>query len=52
MTPVWFVDTNVLQYFAARAVPAVSAIITRDLAGFQLGSLPVFSPKAALEQLA
>ena len=42
---------DALQYFAARATPAVSAIITRDPAGFQLGLLPVLSPAAALQQL-
>lgn len=43
---------DALQYVAARAAPAVSAIITRDPAGFQLGLLPVLSPSAALQQLA
>lgn len=43
---------DALQYFAARAVPNVTAIITRDPAGFARGALPVLSPAAALALLA
>ena len=41
-----------LQYCAARAVPALEAIITRDPKGFAVGALPVFTPPEALARLA
>ena len=37
-----------LQYCAARAVPAIAAIVTRDPKGFAAGTLPVLTPPAAL----
>ena len=40
-----------LQYCAARAVPAVEAIVTRDPKGFAAGDLPVLAPPAALAQV-
>lgn len=40
-----------LQYCAARAVPAIEAIVTRDPKGFAAGALPVLTPPAALAAL-
>ncbi|AMR27431.1 hypothetical protein A0257_10210 [Hymenobacter psoromatis] len=40
-----------LQYCAARAVPAIEAIVTRDPKGFTAGSLLVLTPPAALVAL-
>lgn len=40
-----------LQYCAARAVPAIAAIVTRDPKGFAAGALPVLTPPAALAAL-
>lgn len=40
-----------LQYCAARTVPTVEAIITRDPRGFTAGTLPVLAPPAALARL-
>lgn len=41
-----------LQYCAARTVPALAAIVTRDPKGFAAGAMPVLSPPEALAQLA
>lgn len=41
-----------LQYCAARSVPAIEAIVTRDPRGFAAGALPVLTPPAALAQVA
>jgi predicted nucleic acid-binding protein len=41
-----------LQYCAARSVPAIEAIVTRDPKGFAAGALPVLTPPAALAQIA
>ncbi|OGX87515.1 type II toxin-antitoxin system VapC family toxin [Hymenobacter coccineus] len=40
-----------LQYCAARAVPAIEAIVTRDPKGFAAGALPVLTAPAALARL-
>lgn len=40
-----------LQYCAARSVPAIEAIVTRDPKGFAAGALPVLTPPAALARL-
>lgn len=40
-----------LQYYAARTVPAIAGIATRDLKGFAAGALPVLSPPEGLAQL-
>ncbi len=40
-----------LQYYAARTVPAIEAIVTRAPKGFANGTLPVLTPPAALERL-
>lgn len=40
-----------LQYCAARTVPAIEAIVTRDPKGFASGTLPTLTPAAALTQL-
>lgn len=40
-----------LQYCAARTVPAIEAIITRDPKGFAAGALPALTPPAALARL-
>ena len=40
-----------LQYCAARTVPAIEAIVTRDPKGFAAGARPVLTPPAALAQL-
>lgn len=42
---------DALQYAAARAVPAIAAIVTRDPKGFATGTLPVYSPAEALRLL-
>ena len=42
---------DAIQYGAARAVPAIEAIVTRDPKGFAAGTLPVLSPTAALRLL-
>lgn len=41
-----------LQYCAARTVPAIEAIVTRDSKGFAAGALPVLTPPEALARLA
>jgi predicted nucleic acid-binding protein len=41
---------DALQYFAAKAVPAITAIITRDPKGFRSGALPVLTPTEAVAQ--
>ena len=43
---------DALQYFAARAMPEVTALITRDPRGFRAGTLPILSPAEAVQQLA
>lgn len=40
-----------LQYCAARTVPTIEAIITRDPKGFAAGALPVLTPPEALARL-
>lgn len=40
-----------LQYCAARAVPAIEALVTRDPKGFAAGALPVLTPPAVLARL-
>lgn len=40
-----------LQYCAARAVPAIEAIVTRDPKGFAASALPVLTPPEALARL-
>ncbi|RZK14870.1 MAG: PIN domain-containing protein [Hymenobacter sp.] len=40
-----------LQYCAARTVPAIEALVTRDPKGFAAGTLPVLTPPAALARL-
>lgn len=40
-----------LQYCAARLVPAIEAIVTRDPKGFAAGTLPVLLPLEALARL-
>jgi predicted nucleic acid-binding protein len=40
-----------LQYCAARTVPAIEAIVTRDPKGFAAGALLVLSPPEALARL-
>jgi predicted nucleic acid-binding protein len=40
-----------LQYCAARTVPAIEAIITRDPKGFAAGTLSVLTPPEALARL-
>lgn len=40
-----------LQYCAARTVPAIEAIVTRDHKGFASGALPVLTPPEALARL-
>ncbi len=40
-----------LQYCAARTVPAIEAIVTRDPKGFAAGALPVLTPPEALARL-
>ena len=40
-----------LQYCAARSVPAIEAIVTRDPKGFAAGMLPVLTTPAALARL-
>ncbi len=40
-----------LQYCAARTVPAIEAIVTRDPKGFASGTLSILTPAAALAQL-
>ena len=40
-----------LQYAAARAVPAIGAIVTRDPKGFAASALPVLTPPEALGRL-
>ena len=40
-----------LQYCAARTVPAIEAIVTRDPKGFAAGTLPVLTPPEALARL-
>ena len=42
---------DAIQYDAARAIPAIEAIVTRDPRGFATGQLPVLSPTEALRQL-
>lgn len=42
---------DALQYCAARAVPAIEAIVTRDPKGFAAGVLPVLAPPAALARV-
>ena len=39
---------DALQYFAARSIPAISYIVTRDPKGFAGSQLPVVSPVEAL----
>ena len=47
-----FIDfEDAIQYFAARAVPAIEAIVTRDPKGFAAGTLPVLAPAEALRLL-
>ena len=41
-----------LQYCAARTVPAIEALVTRDPKGFAAGTLPVLTPPEALVRLA
>jgi predicted nucleic acid-binding protein len=41
-----------LQYCAARSLPAIQAIVTRDPKGFAAGALPVLTPPAALARVA
>ena len=43
---------DAIQYCAARAVPAIEAIVTRDPKGFAAGTLPVLSPTEAVRLLA
>ena len=43
---------DALQYFAAVALPAIDAIITRDPKGFRAGALPVLAPAEAVARLA
>ena len=43
---------DAIQYCAARAVPAIEAIVTRDPRGFAAGTLPVLSPIEAVRLLA
>ena len=38
---------DAMQYFAARAIPALTAIVTGDLKGFKTGELLFVSPQAA-----
>lgn len=40
-----------LQYCAARTVPAIEAIVTRDPKGFVTSALPVLTPTEALARL-
>ncbi|RZK35840.1 MAG: PIN domain-containing protein [Hymenobacter sp.] len=40
-----------LQYCAARTVPAIEALVTRDPKGFAAGALPVLTPPEALARL-
>ncbi len=40
-----------LQYCAARTVPTIAAIVTRDPKGFASGTLSILTPAAALAQL-
>lgn len=40
-----------IQYCAARTVPAIEAIVTRDPKGFATGELPVLAPPAALARV-
>ncbi len=42
---------DAIQYCAAHAVPAIEAIVTRDLRGFAAGTLPVLSPAEAVRLL-
>ncbi|MBC8081702.1 MAG: hypothetical protein H7Z21_00695 [Hymenobacter sp.] len=42
---------DALQYFAATSVPALEALITRDLKGFQAGTLPILTSAEAVAQL-
>lgn len=47
-----FVDVeDAMQYFAARTVPALAALVTGDAKGFTAGSLTVVSPLAAQQML-
>ena len=41
-----------LQYCAARTVPAIEALVTRDPRGFAAGTLLVLTPPGALARLA
>lgn len=40
-----------LQYCAARTIPTIEAIVTRDPRGFATGALPVLTPPEALARL-
>ena len=42
---------DALPYCAARTVPAIEAIVTRDPKGFAAGTLPVLTPPGALARL-
>lgn len=42
---------DAIQYFAARSIPAITHVVTRDLKGFAAGQLPVITPPEALRLL-
>ncbi|UOQ74508.1 type II toxin-antitoxin system VapC family toxin [Hymenobacter cellulosilyticus] len=41
---------DALQYFAATAVPSITAIVTRDPKGFRASALPILTPAEAVAQ--